>query len=172
MPSTRSKSAIKTLDADSTEFIKSTEPIIQFKPRLQCSICYDEITNSNVTLKCKHTYCIECFIKHMRVDNKCACCRDKLAEEIKNKDELTSDIAVGLITERLNTSSHFQDIMEIFNTLDIIINELDTLPNTRNNSRLQEAIFNAALYQSHVTDSVGNFSIDIINDVIRWYDDN
>lgn len=46
----------------------------------ECIICFEKIKkeNGNVSLKCKHMYCIACFVKHMRIDNKCALCRIEL----------------------------------------------------------------------------------------------
>ena len=36
-----------------------------------CIICYEKISeDENVKIKCGHTYCLNCFIKHMRIDNR------------------------------------------------------------------------------------------------------
>ena len=55
-----------------------------------CIVCHNTITDdSNVKLSCEHKYCVNCFAKHMRLDNRCAMCRTEICEPIKkiNKDE-------------------------------------------------------------------------------------
>jgi len=45
-----------------------------------CCICYCALDpDIGVKIPCKHDYCISCFIKHMRLDYKCAYCRVAIA---------------------------------------------------------------------------------------------
>jgi hypothetical protein len=44
-----------------------------------CPICLNRIpANGSVTTKCKHSYCIDCFIKHIESNNSCPLCRLEL----------------------------------------------------------------------------------------------
>lgn len=48
-----------------------------------CAICYEPMVYSHASLKCKHNYCLDCFSKHCRNDNKCPLCRDEFAPMVK-----------------------------------------------------------------------------------------
>lgn len=61
-----------------------------------CPICYDEINNGKVELKCKHEFCLDCFTKFYLKKNTCPMCRDVFIEK---KIDLMSD------TYRHNLSS-------------------------------------------------------------------
>ena len=50
---------------------------------IECMVCYEDIKNEKVSLKCGHAYCVQCFIKHMRVGNNCAGCRAHICEPPK-----------------------------------------------------------------------------------------
>lgn len=55
---------------------------------MNCIICADNLLEKNVKIKCEHIYCVDCFIKHMRTDNRCAICRQVICEEVQpNKDK-------------------------------------------------------------------------------------
>lgn len=41
----------------------------------ECMVCYEKVSDEKVTIKCGHTYCVECFVKHMRTQGTCAYCR-------------------------------------------------------------------------------------------------
>lgn len=53
-----------------------------------CPICYDEINNGKVELKCEHTFCLDCFTKFYLKNNTCPMCRNIF---IDKKIELMSD---------------------------------------------------------------------------------
>lgn len=78
-------------------------------PAEECMVCYEEIERENVTLKCGHTYCVQCFIKHMRVGNNCAGCRAPICDPPKKHEKRTlshSDIS-DLIENNLNDQPDF-----------------------------------------------------------------
>jgi len=56
---------------------------------LSCRICLVEIdkTHGTVEIPCKHPYCINCFILHMRTDHRCATCRVPIIRETKVVEE-------------------------------------------------------------------------------------
>lgn len=56
-----------------------------------CPICMEEISVGHVRLDCKHEYCVKCFIKMSKRDNRCSLCRrgyyDKDSEERNINDK-------------------------------------------------------------------------------------
>ena len=56
-----------------------------YPPPLECMVCYEDIEDEKVNLKCGHAYCVQCFIKHMRVGNNCAGCRAHICEPPKKQ---------------------------------------------------------------------------------------
>lgn len=78
-------------------------------PAEECMVCYEEIERENVALKCGHTYCVQCFIKHMRVGNNCAGCRAPICDPPKKHEKRTlshSDIS-DLIENNLSDQPEF-----------------------------------------------------------------
>jgi|DEB0MinimDraft_4_1074332.scaffolds.fasta_scaffold62419_2 hypothetical protein len=59
------------------------EELMTDPPTKDCMVCYEDTAGENVNLKCGHTYCIQCFIQHMRVGNNCAGCRAHICEPPK-----------------------------------------------------------------------------------------
>jgi hypothetical protein len=102
-------------DADFDEFIKLIDPPLNFESHLiksleeevareqrECIICYETVGNEKVSIKCGHTYCVGCFVKHMRLSNECAYCRTELCELPQNKRRMNTEIRSNLIEEALN----------------------------------------------------------------------
>lgn len=60
-----------------------------------CPICIEEIRRGCVTLDCRHEYCVRCFIKMSKRDNRCSLCRrgyyDKNSEERNINDKTYCD---------------------------------------------------------------------------------
>jgi len=58
---------------------------------ITCIVCFEplDMNLGNVKTPCNHSYCMDCFIKHMRVSSECAMCRRKLTkdEPIEDDDE-------------------------------------------------------------------------------------
>jgi hypothetical protein len=48
--------------------------------KYDCIICYEEITTSYslVLTSCGHSYCSDCFSKHMKIENRCGVCRQEI----------------------------------------------------------------------------------------------
>jgi hypothetical protein len=46
----------------------------------ECIICYEEIATGykRVLTSCGHKYCSDCFRKHMKIENRCAVCRQEI----------------------------------------------------------------------------------------------
>jgi hypothetical protein len=102
-------------DADFDEFLKLIDPPLNFESHLiksleeevareqrECIICYETVGNEKVSIKCGHTYCVGCFVKHMRLSNECAYCRTELCEVPQNKRRMNTEIRSHLIEEALN----------------------------------------------------------------------
>lgn len=103
-------------DADFDEFIKLVGPDLNFEAHLmkaileeeverekrECIICYETVDNEKVSIKCGHTYCVGCFVKHMRLSNECAYCRTELCEVPQNKRRMNAQTRSQLIEDALN----------------------------------------------------------------------
>lgn len=59
----------------------------------ECPICFNPLENVNCcTTRCGHNFCLECFIKHTKKNNKCPMCRGPIPSfleqpPIRNTDE-------------------------------------------------------------------------------------
>ena len=71
----------------------------------ECVICYDKITKETgkVLTKCGHTYCPNCFAKHMRQDNSCAYCRAEITEDKPLKENLYEPVPNVSISYTMST---------------------------------------------------------------------
>lgn len=67
------------MNAEKVELLTTTTNI---EEEVQCPICYDESgSDSYVTLKCSHKFCLACFMKNINYINvKCPLCRDLIIE--------------------------------------------------------------------------------------------
>jgi len=112
-------------DADFDEFIKLIDPPLNFESHLiksleeeverekrECIICYEAVGNEKVSIKCGHTYCVGCFVKHMRLSNECAYCRTELCEVPQKKRRMNSDTRSNLIEEALNNEDGVSQTMK------------------------------------------------------------
>ena len=101
-------------DAGFDEFIKTLDPALDFEShmikslkaemeceKLECIICYETVDNEKVGIKCGHTYCVGCFVKHMRLNNECAYCRTELCEAPRNKRRIDTDTRSQIIEQAL-----------------------------------------------------------------------
>jgi len=88
---------------------------------VNCSICFEEITNKNkCTTSCNHLFCLECILIHFQQNNSCPLCRTKLiANEKYNPNRRTQ--YEGLISRNFrtqqednNNNSNIRLISEIF----------------------------------------------------------
>ena len=106
-------------DAGFDEFIKTLDPALDFESRMlksmleeeverekrECIICYETVDGEKVNIKCGHTYCVGCFVKHMRLNNECAYCRTELCEAPQNKRRIDTDTRSRLIEEALDCNN-------------------------------------------------------------------
>jgi hypothetical protein len=76
------------------------EELVSDPPVVECMVCYEDIVFEKVSLKCGHAYCVQCFIKHMRVGNNCAGCRSPICDPPKKREN------------RILSSSEISDIIE------------------------------------------------------------
>ena len=81
-----------------------------YAPPLECMVCYEVIEDEKVNLKCGHAYCVQCFIKHMRVGNNCAGCRAPICEPPKKQGSnraISHSEVSDIIEHQLNSGPDF-----------------------------------------------------------------
>ena len=108
-------------DAGFDEFIKTLDPALDFESHMleeeekrECIICYETVDGEKVSIKCGHTYCVGCFVKHMRLNNECAYCRAELCEAPQNKRRIDTDTRSRLIEEALDCNNMRETIKADF----------------------------------------------------------
>ena len=69
----------------------------------ECMVCYEEVSDEKVTIKCGHTYCVECFVKHMRTQGTCAYCRTEVCKP-PAKVSLAPDMRASIMDQWLENS--------------------------------------------------------------------
>ena len=69
----------------------------------ECMVCYEEVSDEKVTIKCGHTYCVECFVKHMRTQGTCAYCRTEVCKP-PAKLSLAPDMRASIMDQWLENS--------------------------------------------------------------------
>ena len=69
----------------------------------ECMVCYEEVNDEKVTIKCGHTYCVECFVKHMRTQGTCAYCRKEVCK-LPEKVSLAPDTRASIMDQWLENS--------------------------------------------------------------------
>jgi hypothetical protein len=74
------------------------------KEKEECMVCYEEVSDEQVKIKCGHTYCVECFVKHMRTGSNCAYCRTPVCEP-PVKQHLLPDTRAAIVDQLLNNSN-------------------------------------------------------------------
>ena len=53
----------------------------------ECCICFEDKTNkAQVLTKCKHNFCLKCFLKHVQKHNFCPYCRDRILSDEEHKE--------------------------------------------------------------------------------------
>jgi len=84
------------------EFNKEQNKSKRQKIYEECKLCFHEIIST--TLKCGHTMCSECCIKHFRKSENCPFCRTMICEKEDRTDEYEH-----IITSDLNTKYRYFD---------------------------------------------------------------
>jgi hypothetical protein len=80
-PTDDEMSCISLIDSyTNDDVLMGMKELISDPPIVECMVCYEDIECEKVTLKCGHAYCVQCFIKHMRVGNNCAACRANICD--------------------------------------------------------------------------------------------
>lgn len=88
---------------------------------VNCSICFEEITNKNkCTTSCNHQFCLECILIHFQQNNSCPLCRTNLISNEKYKPNRRTRYE-GLISRNFrtvqednNNNSNIRLISELF----------------------------------------------------------
>ena len=71
-----------------------------------CSICYDQLDNSNNIQQCGHKFHLECLMKWINITSTCPLCRYELLN--KNKMKIPLDIFLSILSG-LNSSISFKE---------------------------------------------------------------
>jgi len=90
-------------ELDTHDVRMGMEELVADPPTMECMVCYEDIEGEKVTLKCGHTYCIQCFIKHMRVGNNCAGCRAHICDPPKKRGGIRT-LSHGDISDVIETT--------------------------------------------------------------------
>lgn len=112
-------------DTEFDEFLQTLDPALNFESHLiksleeeaerekrECIICYETVENEKVSIKCGHTYCVGCFVKHMRLSNDCAYCRTELCEVPQKKRRIDTDTRSRLIEQALGGDEGISQTMK------------------------------------------------------------
>ena len=114
-------------DAEFVEFLNALEPEMDSDAFIQslkdevaleleeCMVCYERVTNEKVSLECGHSYCVGCFVKHMRVSNTCAYCRAEVCEPPpSSKKHMSTDTRHALVQQSLDglADAMYRDFVE------------------------------------------------------------
>ena len=84
------------------EFNKEQNKSKRQKIYEECKLCFHEIVST--TLKCGHTMCSKCCIKHFRKSENCPFCRAMICKKQDRKEEYEH-----IITSELKTKYHYFD---------------------------------------------------------------
>jgi|AntAceMinimDraft_5_1070358.scaffolds.fasta_scaffold08211_3 hypothetical protein len=97
-------------DDDTVEYINDIESfsssvklgmsdLLEDPPIVNCMVCFEDVDGEKVSLKCGHDYCVTCFVKHMRIANNCAYCRDEVCEPVVKASKSISSNQISDIIE-------------------------------------------------------------------------
>ena len=84
----------------------------------ECVICFEEIEQDVVILKCNHIYCVSCSIKHFRTKTTCPLCQCEIVEENTNinKSEIPERFVNQIINDEIDfmtMNSENKDILSV-----------------------------------------------------------
>jgi hypothetical protein len=58
----------------------------------ECPICYEPIKKYGFcTTNCEHTFCMDCMVRHLQINQSCPLCRDKVAPPPPDKKQYDAD---------------------------------------------------------------------------------
>jgi hypothetical protein len=102
-PTDEEMSCISLIDSYThDDVLMGMKELVSDPPTVECMVCYEDIECEKVSLKCGHAYCVQCFIKHMRVGNNCAACRANICdppEKLRTQTRTLSHEAINEIVE-------------------------------------------------------------------------
>ena len=102
---------------DITDFPKRTNGTPDMRSQQdECPICYEKIENGKVILKCKHIFCIDCFIKCIHQKNTCPMCRNPFTTRTFEPmdDDHIDDMVESMMTIHIwNTNNNNMNISEM-----------------------------------------------------------
>jgi len=174
-------------DADFDEFIKLIGPDLNFEAHMmkalleeelerekrECIICYEAVGNEKVSIKCGHTYCVGCFVKHMRVSNECAYCRTELCEVPQSKRKMTRDTRTNIVETALTSSNGWlrQTLLDDFTrqTREAVLQLNSSKTNTRSVTEMNRTI-NEAIQSVDITFASYLIGIHTSNYISEWYE--
>jgi len=84
----------------------------------ECVICFEEIEQDVVILKCNHIYCVSCSIKHFRTKTTCPLCQCEIVAENTNinKSEIPERFVNQIINDEIDfmtMNSENKDILSV-----------------------------------------------------------
>ena len=82
-----------------------------------CCICIEELKNNYITLKCNHSYHIECIIQLLHFTNNCSLCRKQIPEHLPiytNEKLIIEFISILILNiKKINQTHNY--LKKIFN---------------------------------------------------------
>ena len=129
----------------------------------ECNICMD-VMRGQVTLKCGHKLCPECFAQHSRKNNTCPYCRDVFSPQVEGKARITEQLGYEMVKEVVE--EYFDTDEE--NEIDTKLNDLLDL-NTNDKVRINMAKIDikSTIY-AHMTETARS----MYEYTEEWYDEN
>ena len=71
----------------------------------ECCICFEsKKLKPQVNTSCKHNFCLICFLKHLRKQNNCPCCRNPIMSDMEYKQLFPEESTI------INENISLQDI--------------------------------------------------------------
>ena len=79
----------------------------------ECAICKKNICPiNNCVTECNHKYCLKCLIEHLKRNNTCPLCREKILEEALNQNSI-DDSSDESNNESEEIASNQPEVIEI-----------------------------------------------------------
>jgi hypothetical protein len=82
----------------------------------ECVICYSSLVKEStgiVTTNCNHSYCVDCFSRHIRLKTDCAYCRRAISQPIQKK-RLTRDQKSKIVEDTLLNGDVYRSVYKDF----------------------------------------------------------
>tara|TARA_B100000963_G_scaffold361975_1_gene401507 strand:+ start:4798 stop:5388 length:591 start_codon:yes stop_codon:yes gene_type:complete len=140
------------------------------KQNIQCFICYDEMINGVVKLKCGHTLCPSCFAKHMREQGNCPFCRVEICSRPNKIIKMPINMRSAIVDTNISRRIVERDDLDVHNfikkKIDDFTNSLNLLVPPEN--RMRE--FNKKTELRHnIVNEIKEIMKDAIIDTEKYY---